>query len=290
MKICWDNIKDLKLTKNGNLKKGGNTYVEKYSCSKCGKPYLTILSNPSDTCSKSCGLKDKPKSKDHIRKMRLVNLGRKDSEETKIKKSVATKGKNNPMYGRLQSQLVKDAISKANYRGGFTENKFASYDTYAEQIAYAEETQLKIVDGIRYVEVKCAYCGRWYIPRSFEVRARKNSLEGKRKGESLFYCTENCKDSCPTYHQKKHHRGFKNISSREVDPYTRKLCFERDGWQCQKCLADNNLHCHHIKGYAQNKMIANDIDNCITLCKECHKEIHKDIGCRFVDLQCKENK
>ena len=37
--------------------------------------------------------------------------GRKDSEETKIRRSIATKGKNNPMYGRHHSEETKRKIS-----------------------------------------------------------------------------------------------------------------------------------------------------------------------------------
>ena len=39
-----------------------------------------------------------------------------------------------------------------------------------------------------------------------------------------------------------------------------------------------------------NKMVSNDPDNCITLCKKCHKEIHSQDGCRYVDLQCPKDK
>ena len=29
---------------------------------------------------------------------------------------------------------------------------------------------------------------------------------------------------------------------------------------------------------------------CMTVCKNCHKEIHKQKDCGYVDLQCKEKK
>ncbi len=48
------------------------------------------------------------------------------------------------------------------------------------------------------------------------------------------------------------------------------------------------LHCHHIEGYTQNPLLGNDIDNVITLCKACHKEVHKLPGCNYQDLRCKE--
>ena len=286
MKLCWDNVEELKLTKKGDLRKGSNVFIEVDACVKCGEPFLTTKAGSNLYCSKSCAFRGKPKSKEHVEKMRLANLGRKDSIGTLNKKSIAMKGENNPMYGKKRQQRVKDIISKANYKGGFSKNGLASYTTYANQISYAEDVRSLLIEGVNYLEVKCTYCNKWYVPKAFEVRARKNSLCGKRKGESLFYCSEECKDNCPIYHKQKYQEGLKITSPREVDPYIRKLCFERDLWQCQKCYSDTDLHCHHIKGYAQHKLLANDIDNCITLCKKCHMEVHTRQDCRFIDLKC----
>jgi len=58
---------------------------------------------------------------------------------------------------------------------------------------------------------------------------------------------------------------------------------------CKKCGAtqeDAPLHCHHIEGYAQNPRLGNDVDNTITLCKECHKKVHKLPGCGYYELRC----
>jgi 5-methylcytosine-specific restriction endonuclease McrA len=35
-----------------------------------------------------------------------------------------------------------------------------------------------------------------------------------------------------------------------------------------------------------NKVMANDPDNCITLCKDCHKQVHSREGCKYSDLKC----
>ncbi|NMX22022.1 hypothetical protein C5S30_06250 [ANME-1 cluster archaeon GoMg4] len=53
----------------------------------------------------------------------------------------------------------------------------------------------------------------------------------------------------------------------------RKRIYRRDGWQCQKCGATNvQLHAHHIIPLSQGG--SNEPDNLITLCKNCHAELH----------------
>jgi len=78
-----------------------------------------------------------------------------------------------------------------------------------------------------------------------------------------------------------------------VQPELRKLVLLRDNYTCQKCNTskednpDLELHCHHIDPVINNPIESADIDNCITLCKLCHKEIHKTIsGCGFNELKC----
>ena len=55
--------------------------------------------------------------------------------------------------------------------------------------------------------------------------------------------------------------------------------------KCQKCGATEDLNVHHIEGVAQEPMLANDIDNCITVCHSCHVEIHSQPGCTYFDYQ-----
>ena len=65
-----------------------------------------------------------------------------------------------------------------------------------------------------------------------------------------------------------------------------------DDWCCQICGADkkidNNieLHVHHEKGYTNNPIFRDDVDNCITVCKKCHMWIHSKERCKYKDLKC----
>jgi len=69
------------------------------------------------------------------------------------------------------------------------------------------------------------------------------------------------------------------------------MCLARDNYECQKCGAiidEIELHAHHIEGKTLQPMLANDVDNTITLCKPCHKWVHKQKGCTNYDLRCEK--
>ena len=85
------------------------------------------------------------------------------------------------------------------YIGG---NDACSYDTYKIQLEYVEEVRRNKEDN-RILEVKCAYCGKWFIPKSYNVKNRIKSLNGGI-GEHRFYCSEECKQECSIYNQKKY--------------------------------------------------------------------------------------
>ena len=62
----------------------------------------------------------------------------------------------------------------------------------------------------------------------------------------------------------------------QLDPEAyRELCrqvLQRDGWRCQQCGSRTNLQVHHIQLRSQS---GDDVEgNLITLCSECHDQIH----------------
>jgi 5-methylcytosine-specific restriction endonuclease McrA len=61
----------------------------------------------------------------------------------------------------------------------------------------------------------------------------------------------------------------------------RKRVYKRDRWRCQmpECSSKKRLQAHHIQRWADASALRYDLDNGITLCKQCHdsingKEIH----------------
>lgn len=140
------------------------------------------------------------------------------------------------------------------------------------------------------VRTKCTYCGQYFYPTVQEVAARIGCLN-ENGGEGRLYCSENCKAACPTYNTHLWPKGFKPASSREAQPVLRQLVLKRDDCTCQICyksIPDVELHCHHILGYKQNRAYAEDPDNCVSLCKKCHKKVHKLPGCNYQDLRCND--
>ena len=143
--------------------------------------------------------------------------------------------------------------------------------------------------GKNKIELECSYCGKFFNPTTTAIYLRISVLEGKSSGESNFYCSEHCKKACPTYGQKLYPKGFKPATSREVQPQLRKLVLKRDNYKCQVCgTGDSELHCHHITGVEINPVESADVDNCVTLCKLCHKKAHKFPGCTYNELKCKK--
>lgn len=130
---------------------------------------------------------------------------------------------------------------------------YEAVKTYGERIYY---------DCPQYVEPKhCKWCGK--------------PLTGRR--------TSFCCDECS--------RLFNNCTvwNRGRDPYSLRILY-RDNFTCQRCgefhamknelgiyipIDDGQLNVHHIKPVSEG---GDEPENLVTLCKECHKEVHKEMN------------
>ena len=277
MKLLYKNLDKLVYTGNGLWRKetknhkGRHYYLYCNVCKYCGEPYLTRKDQPSDFCCWSCSRS----GKNHPFYKIGPFYGKHHPEKTKRGFPVSQKGEKG-----------------LGWKGGVKEKEIALYDTYAHQISYVEEVRFVYEDNLKILQVKCAYCGKWYVPKQYCVLNRIRALKGEVVGERRFYCSEGCKQACPIYWQSKYPKGFKHTTSREVDPNLRQMVLERDNWTCQICgktVDEAEIHCHHMDPAAQNPMFQNDMDSCIALCKGCHGWVHTQYGCRYVDLRrCNE--
>ena len=159
---------------------------------------------------------------------------------------------------------------------------------------WAEEVRRNKEDQ-NILEVRCAYCGKWYIPSLVNVWNRCAYLKGYYECESKFYCSDGCKNVCPLFGKSADILMKEDAIragrlewlelNREVQPELRKMVLKKDGYKCVKCGKEKELHCHHIIPVAIEPLESADIDNCITLCVECHKEAHKKDGCNYGEIK-----
>ena len=179
-------------------------------------------------------------------------------------------------YQRTHKELFREKDFKYKI-------SLALYKTYFKYFHKNEEIR---EDENGYLLVRCKYCNKWFVPTNGAVKHYIYRYDGR----SNLYCSDACKISCPIFGRVTKERGIETNTSREVQPELRKMVLERDNWTCQKCglskLYNNNiiLHCHHIEPVKINPIESADVDNCITLCEDCHKEVHRTIGCRYTDL------
>lgn len=108
MKICWDNLEGVFLTRSGKLAKKNNSYFYCDACKKCGEPYLataqSIRKGNGKYCCMSCYLLENnpAKQKEVKEKISKSCIGKLPwnkgkigiySDETLEKMSIASKGK-----------------------------------------------------------------------------------------------------------------------------------------------------------------------------------------------------
>jgi hypothetical protein len=306
MKICWDNLENLKLTRNGYFRDIVKRTIFRYvdECKTCKEPFLTRTNTKGIYCCNCCkrlteeskrkvgdSHKGKRLSEEHKKKISDGNKGRKSSKSTREKIRKSKIGENNPMYGRYGRK-------SGNWKGGYTSKNIPTYDTYATQLKWTEEVRRNEKDP-NILEVKCFKCTEWFIPKAYDVYNRIQYLKGNDLYyENRFYCSNGCKHTCSVF-RKSYNTIMKEDSiragrltwlelKREIQPELRQMVLDRDEYQCVKCSSDENLQCHHIMPVVVEPLLSADVDNCITLCKDCHKEAHKQDGCRYGQLRIEE--
>lgn len=75
----------------------------------------------------------------------------------------------------------------------------------------------------------------------------------------------------------KGNRNWDSYRGRKTPEYKkwREDVFRRDGYKCKICgVKGGVLNAHHIKPYSKFPNLRYSIDNGVTLCKKCHKEMH----------------
>lgn len=256
MKICYDTLENIYLSKEGNLKKGRNLFLEKESCKTCGEPYLTEKGNPSEFCCNSCSRLGKFFSDEHKSNISAVAIA-----------TGRSAGKNNYFW-----------------KGGVKKLNLPLYDTYAPQLKLIENIRPHFdVDGRKLLEVQCSKCNEWYVPKQTAVRERLKALNEFIGRENRLYCSNKCKTNCSVFRkQAKNYLVIDDINDTnksytipELKSWANEV-LARANHTCEYCggLATTG---HHIKPKKLEPGLALDPDNGLAVCQECHhKYCHRN--------------
>lgn len=91
-----------------------------------------------------------------------------------------------------------------------------------------------------------------------------------------------------TFKKRKKRKKGSTAKDRKSDKYVawRKAVYQRDAHTCQRCdTKECYIQAHHIRPWALFPKDRYDINNGVTLCKKCHKAVHKrGKTSKFLDL------
>jgi len=262
MKICWDNLEGVKLTKNGVfLKNDSTSFVYKESCEYCKDPYLTNKHKQSNFCGKSCSHKGtQPWS------------GKKHTASTldKMSKS-AYKRSQNKEYGAKLSDAQRGSKNR-NWKGGVSSKGLPLYETYKNSL-WPEDVRYTLVEGLKLLNIKCTKCSKWFVPTTDEVQRRLKYLNEKITSENRFYCSNECKSACSIYGQIKYPKYFTpkkylTYTSSELRVWAEEVLY-RGKYICAFC-GEKATVAHHIEPKKLEPYKALDPDNGLACCGTCH--------------------
>lgn len=175
MKICWELLENVKYDVKKERFRYKGYFIDYHDeCDTCKEPFLS-----REEDSRFCEPKCRRYTEESKKKMSKTRAGMKHSLDTITKMKVSKQKENHPAW-----------------KGGVKEKNIPLYDTYAPQLEPVEQCRRQEKDP-NILEVKCAYCGIWYTPKTGDVHNRI-----AREGCSLFYHSPECKIECPIFWKK----------------------------------------------------------------------------------------
>ena len=209
------------------------------------------------------------RTKEIREKNREANTGKKASNETKRKMSLAHKGNTNSL-GFKHTDATKRKVSLASTGRTHicSKESILKMSEVHKGIYPSEETRLKMCESRKG---RTPNFGKHH---SKETKCKMSlSHIGKQKGEK----GSNWKGGItPINHTIRASFEYQNW---------RKAVYERDNYTCQVCGVKSGkgksvyLESHHLKSFAEYPELRFEVSNGITYCEDCHKieGIHKGI-------------
>lgn len=123
------------------------------------------------------------------------------------------------------------------------------------------------------ITITCEHCGQEF--KVFPYRK-----------DTAKYCSNSCLASAKTGENAKNWKGgidLENKRARQSDEYDlwRKEVYRKFNWTCNICgkkCRGKDIIAHHIKHFSKYPKLRYDVNNGVTLCRSCHKKVHKEIG------------
>jgi hypothetical protein len=120
----------------------------------------------------------------------------------------------------------------------------------------------------------CVTCGKEFF------------VKGKKRRLTQLTCSKSCRRGAlhPNWREGKTPLFYAIRQSVEYKEW-RMAVYKRDYWTCRLCkIKQKHPVAHHIKSFREYPELRFDVNNGMTLCRSCHKKVHKEIGSttRFV--------
>lgn len=200
-----------------------------------------------------------------------------DKNPDKVKEMAKIRYKRNPNYSKEWAE--KNPKKREDWKNEYWK-KPVKYTSYAGKLPLDDAAT---DDGEGLLQVRCKFCGKIFYPTRIQVQSRVYTIN-HLGGESNLYCSEECKRACPVFNKKVDPCG-KATTTRDLrKPSWAAAVKDRDNNSCTLCGSTEDLKAHHVFPVATHPWLANDLSNGITLCGECHKNVHRLPWCTRISL------
>jgi hypothetical protein len=204
---------------------------------------------------------------------KISNKARKKMSESHkgLKHSAETKKKIGEYHAGSKSHFWKGGVDKKN---------LPLYDTYADRLSYVVDVRNKE----SLLEVRCHFCGKWFVPKRYNVIDRIRALEGKKGGECNLYCSKNCKKNCATYAKNGilNYNKTKFYNTGEYKIWRKEVLLRAKG-VCEYCDSPAT-DAHHIIPRSKCKLFELDPDYGLACCEKCHYKYGHSDKCAISNL------